>query len=42
MAFVNALKKRWKEQKGYSSLFDKIRADKLKREKNELKAFVKS
>ena len=42
MAFVNALKKRWRDQKGYCSMFDKVRAEKLTKEKNELKAFVKN
>jgi len=42
MAFVDALKKRWREQKGYCSVFDRIRAEKLKKEKVELKAYVKS
>jgi len=41
MAFVDALKKRWKEQKGYCSVFDRVRADKINKEKNELKSFIK-
>jgi len=26
MAFVDALKKRWREQKGYCSIFERLRA----------------
>ena len=37
LAFVNSLKKRWREQNGYCSAFDRIRAQKLQKEKNELK-----
>lgn len=41
MAFVNALKRRWKEQKGFCSVFDRARAQKLKKEKKELKSFMR-
>ena len=37
LAFVNSLKKRWREQNGYCSVFDRIRAQKLQKEKKDLK-----
>lgn len=41
MAFINSLKRRWKEQKGYWSAFDRIRAEKLNKEKNEFKRLMR-
>jgi len=41
LAFVNSLKRRWREQNGYCSAFDRVRAEKLQKEKNELKLRVK-
>jgi hypothetical protein len=41
VAFLDTLKKRWKMQKGYCSLFDKIRAEKFKKEKDDLKKEMK-
>ena len=41
IAFVNSLKRRWREQKGYCSVFDRVRADKLMKEKKEFKRLMR-
>lgn len=41
IAFINSLKRRWREQKGYCSVFDRVRADKLMKEKREFKRLMR-
>ena len=40
-AFIETIKKRWRQQKGYCSIFDRVRAEKIQRQKQELKALMK-